>query len=294
MCVDWGVTTSGAKSVLIDRLVEAHRRGRVASPEAEVKVAVAERPAADGSEAPSTAPVAASNVRFVPPPPSSWGMAPKQPPSWSPIQDPAPAVEAAASSSNIAKAKATESAAPAQASDVSQPRQSTESAKTNLASKLETAVGTSPTPARLSLGVSLPDADKAALDAPSEVGEPPREGPKAADAPTVDASGAAATTSQEGSGEASRMSAACSNDWWRNVASRWPSIVANLKAGAGGQKDEVGVGCPKEVAPSSPRLAAAKRAPGSPSILEGFQSPKRRCTTASGGSPMAAIARQTP
>jgi len=295
MCVEWGVSTSGAKSVLIDRLVEAHHKGPAASPEPEVHLTISDWPVTEGPEAVSNCAAPPSSWiaprrSIVPPPPSSW-TAPPLPLSWTSTQASELSVESELSPPTNA-AESVVFRAPAQ---VSQPEGMPElSLSTKVAEPVgmstaldstkvaETAeISSSPTPSRLRSCMSPPVelvAEMAGVDATTEVVLNPQGRSSGTEMPAVDASSESVETSKASLVEASKTGAGSSNDWWRNVASRWPSIVANLKAGAGGQKD---------AAPSSPQGSPKKRSIGSPSILEGFQSPKRHCSTSSVGSPAA-------
>lgn len=309
MCIDWGVSTAGAKSVLIDRLVDCHHKGREAfqsPPVPEVRVASPDVTIAVGPEAVSdVAPAAASNARVVvvPKPPSSWGKAPALPSSWASTQVAEPSAQSDATwernqemeweritgnlgSSCSSSTKSAESEAilqtlphldtqPALAGSPTTPAKST---VTGTPTVLESEVAGTPTPARAPSRASSPVAT-----ASCEVVETSKENSSARTsyATSKESSSTASFESLEASKassvETSKASAGSSNDWWRNVASRWPTIVANLKkeaAGTGGQKD---------AAPCSPPRSATKRSLGSPSI---FESPKRHCPASAGGSPI--------
>jgi len=69
-----------------------------------------------------------------------------------------------------------------------------------------------------------------------------------------------------------------SREWWSQVATRWPQIVANLRIARGNQAS-----VPDSM--TSPQHAGRKRPPGSPSIAQGFQSPKRHRSAAFGEEP---------
>lgn len=299
MCVDWGVSTAGAKSVLIDRLVDCHHKGREAfqSPQMpEVRVASPDVTIAVGPEAVSdVAPAAASNARVVvvPKPPSSWGKAPALPSSWASTQVAEPSAQsdatwernqemewerirgnlgsACSSSTKSAQSEAILQTVPhrdAQPDLAGSPTTLAKSTVTGTPTVMESEVAGSPTPARAPSRTSSPVAT-----ATCEVVETSKESSSTASFESLEASKAS-------SAETSKASAGSSNDWWRNVASRWPTIVANLKkeaAGTGGQKD---------AAPCSPPRSATKRSLGSPSIFEGCQSPKRHCSALAGDSPI--------
>lgn len=298
MCDECGVSQAGAKSVLIDRLVEAHHRGPEACPEPEVHRAITDVPIAEGAEgvpslraAPSswTAPLLSSrHVRAVPPPPSSW-TAPALPSSWTSLQASEPALEAEASSSTAAT-ESVVSSVPAQvaqsepvqdvtsSSGVAEPR-GTSIAATTTAEAVQ--IGSSPTPSRLLSSMSsLVErvTEKAGVDSAAEVALKLKDASSVDEIQAADVSSEMVEMSYASSSETTKASAGSANDWWRNVASRWPSIVANLKAGAGGQKD---------AAPSSPQASPKKRAIDSPPLLNGFQSPKRHCSRSSADSPAA-------
>jgi len=88
--------------------------------------------------------------------------------------------------------------------------------------------------------------------------------------------------------ETEKASTSSSNDWWRNVALRWPKIVANLKASTPDKYD---------AAPCSPLTSQgslAARSVGSPSILDSLQSPKRDRSTFACSSPTASFQRYLP
>jgi hypothetical protein len=63
---------------------------------------------------------------------------------------------------------------------------------------------------------------------------------------------------------ASTTEASSSNDWWRDVATRWPTIIAKLRTGSG----------VPAIVPASPGERGRKRPQ---SGHEDFQSPKRSC-----------------
>lgn len=88
--------------------------------------------------------------------------------------------------------------------------------------------------------------------------------------------------------ETEKASTSSSNDWWRNVALRWPKIVANLKAPTPDKRD---------AAPCSPLASQgslAARSIGSPSVLDSLQSPRRDRSTFACSSPTASFQRHLP
>jgi len=282
MCRECGVGIWGAKSVLIERLVEAHHRSYAAAsrPSAtkhldrhaddafsgdrengEIAREVALAPRVPDEPACELAP--ASRARVVPPPPSSW-TAPPLPSSWTSVQVSEPvatiepvtglglSIDDAAKSCNAECTSATE-------------------------------VAHVPSPARspsLTLSPERPCqkvADHA--DRSSAALEGVAVAQSCTDTPSVEV-------------DDPQGSSASSNDWWRNVALRWPKIVANLKAGSSVQDEIVESGGKDDAAPHSFEVSQStlgKRSDGSPSIFDSLPSPKRHRSIAYEASPVLSL-----
>jgi len=268
MCEECGITMIWhlTKVALIERLVEAHLVGRDASPLLEAAALPERLDAASSSHdaAPDAAsssqvaaPAAVPAMRFVPPPPSSW-TAPPLPSSWTALEV-SELVEIAEPTQVAETTKESETMEVfevASHSEVGLPAKAPEFECTSLlASTSEAQISSSPTPARSPPRITSPK--QLVIEA------------SLLDAPAVDVSSAVASfvalgevpppspeTSKESSGSTK-------NDWWKNVALRWPKIVANLKAGTPVQEDAAAAHSPQ-----ASHSVLGKRLVGSPSILD--------------------------
>lgn len=288
MCMECGVEQKGyiAKAVLIERLVGAHREGRAPSPLREA-LAVPAR-----SEAASSAQVNAPALRVsvVPPPPSSWG-APPLPSSWTLGQVseslPHPKVSLPA---NCARSEITEPVLVPEVSllgKVAQPEVIRSPVRASQAR-----ISSSPTPARSPYSpapASTCSPVQPSTEALATIEAPEAGAPTSTSSPVQPFTEAPATmevvkdvAAAGGSPQLCETSKACassSNDWWRNVALRWPKIVANLKAAATPPNDA------PSLSPMASGASPGKRVLSSPSILDSLQAPQRHSSASCGSSP---------
>jgi hypothetical protein len=249
MCIECGVSIQGAKAILIGRLMEAHHAGPEPVPEPFAIADVSEPVSVpQASASTAIAPPSIRRVSIVPPPPTSWS-APPLPSSWTS----APALEVR----NEPEVRSEVVDNP----EVIVTKERGRSLPTKVASLpapvFQSRISTSPTPAR-SLSTAMP---AESYVSPSRLLE----------------------TEKVRDGQRSS-----SNDWWRNVALRWPKIVANLKASTPDKYD---------AAPCSPLTSQgslAARSVGSPSIFDSLQSPKKDRSTFACSSPTASLQRYLP
>jgi len=288
MCMECGVSTVGAKSVLIASLVTAHA-APPAPPAPIESLAISPQPdtavVPDRCEAASSVQVSEPprRVSLVPPQPSSWGAAPlpsaPPPSSWG--------VAPLPSSWKL------EVSDPTAKSEVAPPLpsswKSADVCETSTVSELVLPTPPSWKSAERPSGASEPAAGARLTLPTAKVVQSEATSSGVACSPTPARSVRESLVTQDATGmlaedaspeECAKHSSGTSNDWWRNVALRWPKIVANLKAATGSHEEDT--------APSSPVAAASsvnKRSFGSPSVLDGFPSPKRHCPAALASSP---------